>query len=467
MCGILFCLSKDGYNVNKAVKKRYHKQSGRGTQGFGFVTVENGKIKDLVKRCTEREILRELASSPSKAVMFHHRYPTISKNYEEMAHPFHISDPKHKFDYYVIHNGVLNNHDDLYKEYIKDGYIFQSQVEEKTSIVFPNQKSSYEMTSKITVNDSEVFSVDLARYLEGLQRTIRSRGTISFIALKTDKEGTIIELIWGHNDGNPLKLEEDKTIFCLRSEGKGKSDVPVDEINFMNWSTGERIVVKEDVGSYYGSKKAGFKTEPDYSGMPYSARRVASVERYMEPSHPLLPAPISMGASLREIGHALTRQSGGEHDDFQESEKLRKELNKGRDDERESNTAIEFDEPNYSAADDDTATTEGWFFSADTVTHKKLRDAAADLEIEQMVKRGSGKDLNDYEIQLKEYLKGAMTAYEEKEMASKMLHEALRSNDILEVESARVLLLNATNDLKVCINEINNLTAELTAWESY
>lgn len=260
MCGILCVDVKRGTSAVKPLLKRYRKQDHRGHNGYGYVTInEDGYVSEVVRDTTEEGIIAALQNENASKIMFHHRAPTSLPNYLGATHPFFISDDRFKFDYYVIHNGVINNHTTIWEGYKKEGIKFLSEMVEGKFHEFVNTGEYYDKTETTTkVNDSEVFAVDIVHYIEGLQNWVKSSGTIAFIALQVDKseqnKGKVISLIYGHNDGNPIELEEDKTLFVLSSEAGGK-DVDSDKIYFKDWETG--AVSCEEVRSlaYHGYSK--------------------------------------------------------------------------------------------------------------------------------------------------------------------------------------------------------------------
>jgi predicted glutamine amidotransferase len=301
MCGIVAVMSKNGKRASKAVIKRYRKQSQRGKSGFGFVSInEKGYIEDHVRTRTEELILSAMSDDRSPTIVFHHRSPTSTENYSETAHPFLIDDERLKYKYYIIHNGVISNWEALYEEYKKDGYKFLTEHKESNAIEFTNIKDSkYEFDPEIKILDSEALGIDLARFIEGQQTSIKSIGTISFIAVQCEKDGKVKALIYGHNDGNPLIEEKDKTLFCLRSvakEGGGIKALPVDRIYTLDWAT--QVVTYQDVPVGYRRTTwprkvdSGKDDDREYGGMGFDATKVSfdgSLPfRFLDRTHPLL-----------------------------------------------------------------------------------------------------------------------------------------------------------------------------------
>lgn len=87
MCGIVYVRRHDGKPAAKSVRKRYHNQKARGTEGFGYVAVQNGRVVSVARAQTEHEIMQKLEQETADEILFHHRMPTSGPNVEEMAHP--------------------------------------------------------------------------------------------------------------------------------------------------------------------------------------------------------------------------------------------------------------------------------------------------------------------------------------------------------------------------------------------
>ena len=273
MCGIIFANSKKGRSAVKPLLKRFRNQEGRGTEGFGYVSIAlDGSVSEIIRATEEKEMIAALNNENSSAILMHHRSPTSLPNYEGATHPFMIKHESFKYDYIIVHNGVIRNYELMFEDFKKEGFKFLSEMRETKVHEFVNTKEWYEFDDKTTINDSEAFAVDLAKNLENKSTYIRSVGTISFIALQVDKkENKVVNLIWGHNEGNPLVLEEDKALFCLKSVGHGK---PIKAGTFFtkNWATG-KITEKEVSSLSYpaakretkpmGFNKGGQRSIPD------------------------------------------------------------------------------------------------------------------------------------------------------------------------------------------------------------
>lgn len=484
MCGILFVNKLDGSEAHKAIARRYRQQKDRGSRGYGYVAIDkDGTIKNVARAVDEEGIMKDLKDETSGAILFHHRQPTGGvANYIEVTHPFFISDKRFKYDYYIVHNGVISNWEALYEKYKKDGYVFLTEMHESSKVKFPNMKETeWEFDTKIKINDSEALSIDLARYFEGMSTDIESRGTIAFIALQVDKEkNKLVNVIYGHNDGNPLKVESDKTLFSLRSLGKGENveDVPVNEINYLDWETKALTTEKQAIGSYF--------TSP-HGGMGYDSKRVTRMndatiealrrkhnlpvrgpERMLDPTSPLLSLPPArtsdMNESLDDISAAYQRAV--DNDDAHELSEQERLAYGGKDDERDSSlysvhNLDNDDEPDYRQAD----------FADELKQHNDLRDLSADLEIEEIMASLAENDSNsDEAVALRKELRKAI--YDANGAASELADckALLRSvvadfqvdkATIDECEEAQKMVSNAEQQHLAAMAEVNAVNDDL------
>jgi len=208
----------------KPLLKRYRNQEGRGTDGFGYVSVNSEGYVNPVFRCTEeKELIAALSGDDSTSFLLHHRLPTSLPNYAGATHPLAIKDERNKYDYYIVHNGVISNYKYLWGELKKEGHVFMTEMREAKVHAFVHTDEWYEFDDTLAINDSEVVAIDVVNYIEGRSQLIRSSGTIAVIGLQCTKDGKVVNVFWLRNAGKPLQKEEDKTLFCLRSEGQGQA----------------------------------------------------------------------------------------------------------------------------------------------------------------------------------------------------------------------------------------------------
>lgn len=235
MCGIIFGRREDKMPIGKAILKRYQKQKQRGMEGFGFITIDKGKISGIHRFEKELEAINALNDSTSSDILFHHRTPTSTPNYKDMTHPIVVKNDLLDKNYYVVHNGVIQNEDDLKLKHEKMGFKYTTQMTETHIIktISGTTQMTYEQ-----FNDSESLSIEVALYLDGKQESIDAEGTIAFVCIETDKKGVVLNLHYGRNFGNPLFIEDNNDLFFLKSIGDGNK-LQEDEIITINYITGK------------------------------------------------------------------------------------------------------------------------------------------------------------------------------------------------------------------------------------
>jgi len=164
-----------------------------------------GQIKSII----------DLKMNNSKQIIFHHRMPSSSKNKISQTHPILIESGDLKYKYYIIHNGVIRNSDEIKEIQEKDfGYTYST--EKKVG-------KDYYGKDEIMYNDSETLGYEIARFIESDSKKIKAIGSAAFIMTQVDKKtDKVIKIFYGRNEGNPLHLSGDpkKNIF-LSSEGPG------------------------------------------------------------------------------------------------------------------------------------------------------------------------------------------------------------------------------------------------------
>lgn len=243
-------------------QKRYRAQKTRGTQGFGYVAVDDGYIVNFTRSAGEKEIMESIQKESANEIMFHHRYPTSTPNYAEAAHPILVRHDSLKYDYYVIHNGIISNDDDLREKHFKDGFTYSTEITQ-------NYCHGTKVLETISVfNDSEALAIELARDIDsgkhaGLEHV---RGSIAFICLQADKTtGKTIKLMCGRNYGSPLKV--DKVVghyLALTSEGKGQE---IAENHLFTYEYGNQAAdsIPYKIGTQYYSRDYSKNYTQSYS----------------------------------------------------------------------------------------------------------------------------------------------------------------------------------------------------------
>ena len=292
MCGIIWLKRLDNLPARKMVAKLYRKQQARGKEGFGFVSFRANKIEKFRKSEEEAPLLTELAETMGSEILFHHRNPTSTPNFWETAHPIRVSNKDLKHDYYVVHNGSVNDTDNkkYHAEHIKAGFVYSTSIKNNWTTMEGN---SYFTEEKW--NDSEVFAIELVKDLDGWQKGIRHIwGKVAFVCIQTTKEGVPVTLFWGRNSGSPLNIFYHKNFMALTSEGKG-SEVPVNNLFSYDYTSGKTNFKGYDVGYHYEYKAA------DYSHKEWDSDKHNWVDKKNNVgagyfSRPTLPRPPLLNA---------------------------------------------------------------------------------------------------------------------------------------------------------------------------
>lgn len=200
--------------AREAMLEQFENQHSRGTRGFGLVEVNTKNVR--VRRATEGTLaLLNVVRSEAPILLFHHRIPTSTDNTLQTAHPIKVSHSELNGDWYIMHNGVVGNCDELKKAHEALGYVYTTQVKEQ----YHYQNSSWEK-----FNDSEALAIELVRYMEGKTEEVSWRGSAAFIGVKVNKKtGKPSLIIYGRGDTNPLQMKETEDNLIIASEIPGEN----------------------------------------------------------------------------------------------------------------------------------------------------------------------------------------------------------------------------------------------------
>jgi glucosamine 6-phosphate synthetase-like amidotransferase/phosphosugar isomerase protein len=244
MCGIVYIKRTDGKPANGQLFAQYERQKTRGQSGFGAIAIRD-KI-ETYRSEEEKTIKGMLQKLDDTEILFHHRFPTSTPNIIESTHPIHVSNKLLGYDYYVIHNGVITNDEELKKKHEKIGFEYTTEVQ--TKLITKKTQYFYEKQ----FNDSEALAIELALTIDGKKQDIETRGAVAMITLQTTKQGQPIALFFGRNMGNPLYAERDKKFFALSSEGSG-SLLTSDRLYRYDYATEAITETLKRIGNYYTS----------------------------------------------------------------------------------------------------------------------------------------------------------------------------------------------------------------------
>lgn len=219
MCGLAFAFSKKGNNAGQQVMNLYDKQAHRGKQGYGFLSIHDGKLVGLHRAKSEVEIKKLLNADRSEFVMFHHRFPTSTKNTLGTTHPMFVSGKELEFDYYFAHNGIISNAKWLKTKHEKLGYVYETEHMEKKTAHYTNGNTELMDTETAVFNDSESLAIELARNIEGLDAKVNTFGPAAFWGISL-KKGTneVVDVFFGKNHGRDLCIRDNKKWYMVSSE---------------------------------------------------------------------------------------------------------------------------------------------------------------------------------------------------------------------------------------------------------
>lgn len=220
MCGLILVISKKKKHTGQRVYDLFNRQRTRGVQGFGYLAINGGKITGVHRSRTEAEIKALLMKDKSDTIMFHHRFPTSTKNVIGATHPIFVSHDELEFDYYIAHNGVISNAHALKREHDEMGYKYTTEFFEKTYANFPHTGKQELITSTISVfNDSESLAIELARFIEKKSTCVSTAGSAAFWGVSVRK-GTneVVDVFFGKNYGRDLKFFENAKWYVVSSE---------------------------------------------------------------------------------------------------------------------------------------------------------------------------------------------------------------------------------------------------------
>lgn len=238
----MLCISKKKKHTGQRLFDLYKKQEHRGKQGYGFISIHEGHIKQVFRSKHEYSFKQALMKDNSEIILGHHRFPTSTKNVLGATHPIFVSHPELKFDYYIGHNGVITNSERLKQEHNKIGYNYTTEFTEKTVATYKDGHTEDISATAPVFNDSESLAIELVRWLEDLSTEIDTRGAAAFWGIAVEKGGTKVDsLFFGKNKGRDLCMLDSSKWYIISSEtGDNLEDMKlwklsIDRREFEEW----------------------------------------------------------------------------------------------------------------------------------------------------------------------------------------------------------------------------------------
>ena len=130
MCGIVGAVSHR--NIQKILVEGLKRLEYRGYDSAGLAVIDNVNKIDIVKEVGKVAVLEaaaKIAGVKGHIGIAHTRWATHGKPTAANAHPHYSSD---KFA--LVHNGIIENHQELRENLIKDGYSFASETDTETIV---------------------------------------------------------------------------------------------------------------------------------------------------------------------------------------------------------------------------------------------------------------------------------------------------------------------------------------------
>ena len=307
MCGIIAVFSKKNKSAGQYAFELYKKQEARGRRGYGYISISDGKIVNVVRTKTESEIKSHIMKEKADTILFHHRMPTSTENSVGTTHPMFVSNPELECDYYLAHNGTLSKPDVLKAEHEKLGYEY---LTEHTVTEFAEFKDSSknEMVGvpEVKFNDSEVLAIEFARYMEGLTSEIRAEGAMAFWAVSVEKgTNNVVGIFYGRNHGRTLCEQNTKKWKIVSSEnGTDVRPMLLYTVNPVTLSTTE-AKLPIDYATPVVTQRIGYNT----SGYYDSRTRTYSYDDKAYSYESSLPPPLEnrkyTAEEIRRLGHSF------------------------------------------------------------------------------------------------------------------------------------------------------------------
>ncbi len=235
MCGIIGCVSTD--NVMPRLLKGLENLEYRGYDSSGVAFFENEKIKRI--RSAGKVLFLQEKTEKIKGDSFcgigHTRWATHGEPTEKNAHPHKSKNGK----FYVVHNGIIENAEEIKKTLLLENDTFESQT------------------------DTEVFAHLVEKYYQGepvsaiAKALAVLKGSYAFGILCED----FPDVIFASSSGSPLIVSEGENGNCIASDAVAIEQknrvfrlsngeickITKSTVDFFDPS-GEKIVKNEEIG---------------------------------------------------------------------------------------------------------------------------------------------------------------------------------------------------------------------------
>jgi glucosamine--fructose-6-phosphate aminotransferase (isomerizing) len=225
MCGITLLLNKlNKKNAVYYVLKSLEQLQNRGYDSFGlsFYNKNKYEINKICNKNYDKDIFEIFYNKNknhlSNIAFGHSRWATHGKISNENAHP-HVSNNKL---FMCVHNGIIENYDELKKKLIKNGYDFYSETD--TEVIINLIEYNYYQTKNVK---------------EAIELSIKElKGTYGLIISDMTREGVFYII----RNGSPLLLGISEEFLMITSENRGFLNLIKNYYNIKN----DELVIIED-----------------------------------------------------------------------------------------------------------------------------------------------------------------------------------------------------------------------------
>lgn len=212
MCGIFGILSNTPENIYQVILEGLIQLQNRGYDSSGFCVYSKGEFQLAKYASTEEEtsiqklknINLEMDSKDTHWIgIGHNRWATHGGKTDINSHP-HISNDG---NIAIVHNGIIENYQEIKKELIKQGFQFYSQTD--TEVIVNLVSSFLNTDNSLTMEQQIIYAIE---------KTIsRLQGTYGIILMFQTDPTTI----YCFKNGSPILIGENENSVIITSEQSG------------------------------------------------------------------------------------------------------------------------------------------------------------------------------------------------------------------------------------------------------
>ena len=249
MCGIFAYKGKG--NATEIVFNGLKKLEYRGYDSWGMAIKEDSEI-NIIKKVGKIEDFKEKLPNKSHFAIGHTRWATHGSVTETNAHP-HLSNNK---KIAVIHNGIIENYEELKEFLIKKGYKFISQTDTE---VIPN-----------LIQDN----MENCNFEDAVKNTLKKlEGSFAIVAISKDSENIVAA-----RRMSPMVLGISKDGFFI------SSDVPafLEHTNqVISLDDNEMVIINEKIKIINFMDNKEIKKEPETVHLDFKESKKGKFEHYI------------------------------------------------------------------------------------------------------------------------------------------------------------------------------------------